>query len=215
MQDPFPLPPQAVVHAWRETADILGLSTLPLHVHEVLIAWAFYQILYASVAPILSRFFCPKIYPQLPARTRVAWNIRFVSTIQAVIVSSCALWVIFNDRERAEMDWIGRIWGYTGAMGFTQALAAGYFLWDFGVSAKHIKILGPGSLAHAISALLVTTIGFVSFFKADTQHAFCLFPWLSSNKLLIHLEAPLREFLWPQFRPLCPLDPLPQHALVF
>lgn len=54
-----------------------------------------------------------------------------------------------------------RIWGYTGAMGMTQAFAAGYFAWDVLVSSMHLDVLGPGSLAHAISALIVTCLGFV------------------------------------------------------
>jgi hypothetical protein len=43
-----------------------------------------------------------------------------------------------------------------------QGFAAGYFLWDLGVSVRHVDVLGLGSLAHAISALLVTGLGFVS-----------------------------------------------------
>ena len=61
------------------------------------------------------------------------------------------------------MDRAERVWGYTGAMGMTQALAAGYFAWDTVVSAVHLDVLGPGSLAHAISALIVTSLGFVSY----------------------------------------------------
>lgn len=60
------------------------------------------------------------------------------------------------------MDWAGRIWGYTGAMGLVQALAGGYFVWDLIASIVHFNELGPGSLAHAVSALLVTSLGFVS-----------------------------------------------------
>ena len=54
-----------------------------------------------------------------------------------------------------------RIWGYTGAMGMTQAFAAGYFIWDVKISAVNVGILGWGSLAHAVSALLITSLGFV------------------------------------------------------
>lgn len=55
-----------------------------------------------------------------------------------------------------------RIWGYTGALGMTQAFAAGYFIWDVKISATNVGILGWGSLAHAVSALLITSLGFVS-----------------------------------------------------
>lgn len=162
MHDPFPPPPPALVRAWRQTAEILNLSTLPLHAHEVLIAWGCYHVLYTSIAPVISRLLFPNVYPQLPQKTKINWDVRFVSTVQAVFVSTCALWVIFNDEERAGMDFKGRIWGYTGSMGMVQAFAAGYFLWDLGVSAKYVKIFGPGGLAHAISALIVTCMGFVS-----------------------------------------------------
>lgn len=61
------------------------------------------------------------------------------------------------------MEWEGRVWGYTGAGGMIQGFAAGYFLWDLGVCLLHIDIFGWGLLAHAIAALTVFMLGFVSF----------------------------------------------------
>lgn len=43
-----------------------------------------------------------------------------------------------------------------------QGFAAGYFLWDVLVSATHLDVMGVSSLVHAVSALAVTCIGFVS-----------------------------------------------------
>lgn len=43
-----------------------------------------------------------------------------------------------------------------------QGFAAGYFLWDFCVSAMHVDVFGWGMLAHAVSALIVFSLGFVS-----------------------------------------------------
>ncbi len=60
------------------------------------------------------------------------------------------------------MDAVGRVFGYTGAMGAVQGFAAGYFVWDLWVSIIHLDVLGVGSLAHAASALLITMFGFVS-----------------------------------------------------
>ncbi len=54
-----------------------------------------------------------------------------------------------------------RVWGYTGATGMVQGFSAGYFLWDVVMSAKHMDVLGPGSLMHAVSALAVSLLGFV------------------------------------------------------
>ena len=43
-----------------------------------------------------------------------------------------------------------------------QGLATGYFLWDLVISVANAKLFGPGMLAHAISALVVFSFGFVS-----------------------------------------------------
>lgn len=59
------------------------------------------------------------------------------------------------------MDWEQRIWGYTGAGALVQAFSMGYFLWDLGISAYYVKMMGIGDLVHAVSALLVVTLGFV------------------------------------------------------
>ena len=61
------------------------------------------------------------------------------------------------------MGWEERVWGYTGAGGLIQAFAAGYFVWDFGICAGNVDIFGWGMLAHAVSALVVFGLGFVSF----------------------------------------------------
>ncbi|KAH6664592.1 hypothetical protein B0J14DRAFT_681700 [Halenospora varia] len=61
------------------------------------------------------------------------------------------------------MDWAGRIWGYIGAGGAVQGFATRYFLWDLIASIVHVNVLGWGSLVYAISALLVTSLGFRLF----------------------------------------------------
>lgn len=69
------------------------------------------------------------------------------------------MWV---DEERSEMDTKERVFGYTGASGLIQAFAGGYFLWDLVITAQNLKIFGIGMLFHAISALCVFSLGFVS-----------------------------------------------------
>lgn len=66
------------------------------------------------------------------------------------------------------MDWIGRIWGYTGAMGMVPGSCCRIFPVDLIASVLHFKVLGPGSLAHVVSALLVTSMGFVSYSLLST-----------------------------------------------
>lgn len=57
-----------------------------------------------------------------------------------------------------------RVYGYSGACALVQALATGYFLWDLIVSTLHIKTFGVGMWFHAVSALWVFSLGFVSIF---------------------------------------------------
>ena len=74
------------------------------------------------------------------------------------------------------MTWDERIWGYDGAGGMIQGFAAGYFLWDLIVCVRWLDLFGWGMLAHAISALVVFSVGFVSgllpFFPPMFQSSF-------------------------------------------
>lgn len=162
MKDPFPAAPAFIINACEPVAAALGLKTLPFHIHEVVAAFCFYQWINVVVAPSLSTWLYPRIYPYLAKRTRINWNVHVVSLVQSSVISALAIWVIYADQDRKKMDWNDRVWGYTGAIGLVQALAAGYFVWDVMVSSMHLDVLGPGSLAHAISALTVSALGFVS-----------------------------------------------------
>jgi hypothetical protein len=164
MRDPFPFPaPQWLAEAVRPLADKMSLPTLPLHIHEVLLAIVFYQTINAVVAPALSRRFFPREYSSFSHRTRLNWDVHVVSMAQSLLVNTTALWIMYYDTDRNNMNWAGKIWGYDGALGFLQSLAGGYFMWDLFMCTYHINIFGPGMLAHAVSACTVFFFGFVSF----------------------------------------------------
>ena len=162
MIDSLPPPPGVLEAIVQPIADTVGLKTLPLHAHEILLALCLYHVLNIYLSPAFSRRFFPATYPNLSPKTKVNWDVHVTSMVQAVFICSVALWVVLKDEERKHMNARERIWGYTGAMGMIQAFAAGYFAWDIMVSSMHLDVLGPGSLAHAISALIVTCLGFVS-----------------------------------------------------
>lgn len=145
------------------------LTTLPLHVHQIVNAFLFYEAIFLLVSPALSQILINRVYAQLPRRTRVNWNVRVVSTIQATFVCFSALQVIFSDPARRSMSRDERLWAYSSSSGRVQAYAAGYFLWDVLVSVQHLDVLGPGSLVHALSALMVTITGFVSKEKRERR----------------------------------------------
>lgn len=158
MKDPWPECPKLLQAAIRPLSDRLGLYTLPQHIHEVLFFFVLYHTVNVYVAPRISTYLFPKIYPQLNKRTKINWDVHVVSLFQSSFISAYAFYAMYYDQERQVMD---RVWGYTGMEGTVQAFGAGYFLWDLMVSTKYVKIFGVGLLAHAISAIIVFSLGFV------------------------------------------------------
>ena|ERR1700761_9046154 len=169
MLDPLPPPPSWLVNWITPYSKALYLPSLPYHIHEVVGAFVVYQSTQSIISPILSNLLFPHIYPKLTRRTRINWDVHVVSLLQSVLINTAALWVMFTDKERKDMDSsaVERIYGYTGASGLIQGLATGYFVWDLVVSTRYLKIFGPGILAHAVTALAVFSLGFVSTFRVQ------------------------------------------------
>ncbi|KAL8647679.1 MAG: hypothetical protein Q9226_006340 [Calogaya cf. arnoldii] len=186
MHDPFPIsPPPLLVKATTPLAEFLSLSTLPIHIHELLFAALSYHFICAYVSPFLSRRLFPDIYPSLPLRSRVNWDVHVVSLVQSVVVCAAAIWVMIADKERKSMGWEERIWGYTGADGMIQAFAAGYFLWDLQICLRYLGIFGPGLLMHAVAALIVFSLGFRPFVN-----------YYAPTFILYELSSPFLNFHW-------------------
>ncbi|KAI1202442.1 TLC domain-containing protein [Nemania serpens] len=186
MKDPFPIPPiPALAHAVQPWADYLNLPTLPLHIHEVVIIAAFYEFVRSVVSPVLSSRLFPAQYGALSRSKKLNWDVHVVSLVQSTTINALALWVIYVDEERGQMDWRERLWGYTGGSGMIQALAAGYFLWDLFITAANVNIFGLGMLAHAVSALLVYSFGFRPFVN-----------YYSSVFILWELSSPFLNVHW-------------------
>lgn len=186
MKDLFLLPPlRSLTLSTTPLASTLSLATLPLHAHEILFSFTFYTLTSTTLSPVLSARLFPKTYRALSPKSKINWDIHVTSFVQSVLVCGVALWVIVNDTERAAMDWRGRIWGYTGSVGMVQGMAAGYFLWDLGISLVYFDICGVASLFHAISALLVTCLGFRPFAN-----------YYGLNFILYELSTPFLNIHW-------------------
>lgn len=160
MRDPLS-PPSFLAKATHPLANALSLRTLPSHSHEILLAFCVYELVNSVVSPLVSSRLWPRSYNQLSRKTRINWNVHFVSMVQSCFINSAALWVMFVDKERSAMDATQRVWGYTGASGMVQGFSAGYFLWDLMASIQDVDVHGWGALVHASSALAVTCLGFV------------------------------------------------------
>jgi hypothetical protein len=161
MIDPIPPPPGWLSKAVRPISDILGFQTLPYHVHEIIIAVVLYQTAQSIISPLLSTRIFPNIYPKLNARTKLNWDVHVVSMLQSCLINALGLLIILTDEERKEMNAFERIYGYTGGCGLIQGLATGYFIWDFVLCTRHYNTFGLGLWAHAASALVVFSFGFV------------------------------------------------------
>ncbi len=171
MKDPFFLQPIPwLSDLVRPLSRRLGLVTLPLHIHEVVFAALLYSVIFYPLSPILSRLIAPKHYSKLSRNKRLNWHAHVVSMVQSVFINGLALWIKWVDKERSTMDREGRIWGYSGAPALLQSMAVGYFVWDFFVTAMNLHVFGIGTLAHAISALTVFSLGFVRFYSNSTFH---------------------------------------------
>ncbi|PFH55466.1 hypothetical protein XA68_18265 [Ophiocordyceps unilateralis] len=186
MKDPFFIAPIPwLSESARPLCERLHLPSLPLHLHEVLAAALFYSFIFFPVSPILSSILAPRHYPKLPREKRLSWDAHVVSMIQSTLIIVLAVWVILLDDERRAMDWEERVWGYTGAAGMVQALAAGYFLWDLIVTSHNFDVFGFGTLAHALAALLVYSLGFRPF----VNYYGCVF-------ILWELSTPFLNIHW-------------------
>lgn len=119
MRDPIP-PPSMLVQLTKNASEKFGLMTLPYHVHEILLGFLGYHFILYVLSPAISQLVCPKTYRSFNKRTRLNWDIHWVSMVQSLFINSAALFVIFKDEQRHEMDWIGRLWGYTPASGMVR-----------------------------------------------------------------------------------------------
>ena len=142
------------------TPDALHLTTLPNHIHEVLLSFVFFTLVENWVSPVLSAKFIPQHYSKFPPRTKVNWNIHLTSFVQSIILCSTTIYVIRNDTHRIGDTWEDRLYGYSRAAGSVQALATGYFLWDVMICTVNFRILGPLDLLHGIVAGGVAVLGF-------------------------------------------------------
>ncbi|KAF2721679.1 DUF887-domain-containing protein [Polychaeton citri CBS 116435] len=168
MKDPFPIgPPAFLVEASKPLCDAVGLTALPLHIHEVIFAAGLYTVLQTVVSPALSKAICPGIYNKFDKRTVINWNVHVVSFFQSCIICGLALYALIADPEvqdwRRPESWEKRLWAYDGMIGFVQAMAYGYFIWDIYLCIRYIHIFGVGMLAHAMSAVSVFSFGFRPF----------------------------------------------------
>lgn len=207
MKDPFFLQPIPALSEWvRPFAEKYSLTVLPLHIHEVIASALLYTFIHLVVSPWASKRYFSKYYPTDRGK-RVSWDSHVVSLFQSTLINAMALYCMWADEERKSMDWQARIWGYTGASGMVQSFAAGYFVWDFITTLSFFDVFGIGLLAHATSALLVYSFGYVSLrlpfvllinptLRADSLLQRPFLNYYASVFILYELSTPFLNIHW-------------------
>ncbi|RJE24575.1 hypothetical protein PHISCL_03106 [Aspergillus sclerotialis] len=185
MLDPFPPPPdwlRSLIEPWALYFNLPGISD---HIHEILLAFAFYQLIHSYLSPCLSSWLLPRFYNNFNRRTKLNWDVHVVSLVQSTLINAVALWVMFTDQERKSMTSSERVYGYTGGCGLILALATGYFVYDLIVSTIYMKIFGVGMFFHGVSALWVFSLGFRPFVN-----------FYSPTFILYELSSPFLNIHW-------------------
>ena len=163
MHDPFPLRPVPwLSRAVQPFADYVSFTTLHLHIHEIVLSFLLYSVVEIYLSPVVSTWLFPVRYSQFSAMKRKNWDAHVVSLVQSIIIVGLAIWVMYADEERKNMTWQQRVWGYTGAAGLVQSFATGYFVWDLFICLRYPNLFGVGMIVHAICALTVFSLSFVS-----------------------------------------------------
>lgn len=188
--DPFSVygwqPPFASNASVLSLSNSLGCPTLPAHLHEVLFAFALYELIY-RLSSVISPHLC-KSYRALSKRTQINFDIHVVSQVQALLILALSF-PLFGDVVLAQS-----MHAYTPYAGFVCSMALGYFIWDSYVCLRYIKLFGPGFLVHGLSAAVVFGQSFrpyamkhapiFLFFEAST-------PFLNVHWFVTHLPAGL------------------------
>ncbi|OJJ08539.1 hypothetical protein ASPVEDRAFT_402505 [Aspergillus versicolor CBS 583.65] len=153
-----PLPPPT----WRQDtlrtplALYLELPPVSSHVHESVLTLVTYQLTHSYISAFLLRRLFPHHYPGFCPETKLNWHTHVVSSVHSILISTVAVWIIFNDKEwrtisREPADIVERIHVYTGALGLLTALAQGYFIYHLVMATVHFKVFGVQTLFHAVS----------------------------------------------------------------
>src|ERR1700760_4861372 len=99
----------------QPVADAVGLQALPLHIHEIALAYTIYHVIFTYIAPRLSNWWFPQHYNKFSRVTILEWNLQCVSMVQSILISVLGLWVIRCDVDRYRTSPEARVWGYSGS----------------------------------------------------------------------------------------------------
>lgn len=135
----------------------------------------------------ITRALSPRLpnYKLMSSNDRFRFNFTVPALIHAVLASALALRVILTPDDTLVVD---KIYGLSPRAQFSNALSAGYFMFDFGIAISVEKV-NPGFVVHSVACFLSYFLGQRPFLNY-TGCWFLLFelstPFLLMRNLLLH-----------------------------
>ncbi|KAK9366345.1 TLC domain-containing protein [Lipomyces kononenkoae] len=156
MIDPLAIEyPEGVAASLDAIFGYVHLPALSKHIHEVALAFTFYQGLFL-LGPFFGSFVSS--YKTLNERTRLNFDIHIVSQVQCLLILALAFPAFFDEDLQDD-----HIFAYSPYAGLVYAFAVGYFAWDSYISIRYIKWFGPGFAFHGVASLSVFLLSFRPF----------------------------------------------------
>lgn len=137
-------------------AQKLGIGKISDFADVILLSFVFFTTVHNSLSPAVSGVLFPVSYGKAGKRARNNWDIRVASLVHAILIIFLAgrcLNLPSLDQNRA--------FGWHEDVGFSIAIATGYFIWDTLESIIHFS--DTGFVFHGISCLLIYGLSFTPF----------------------------------------------------
>ncbi|KAG6889816.1 hypothetical protein C0995_014293 [Termitomyces sp. Mi166 len=134
----------------------LGLTKLPPFLPTFFYSFVGFSVVHLLVAPWVSRKWFPEAYGSKNKRAQNTWSIHIVSQAHALLIVTLTLWAL-----SAEPASHSRAFGWDERVGYTHAVACGYFLWD-SLDAI-VNFTDVGFVVHGVACLFIYVMSFRPF----------------------------------------------------
>ncbi|TEB26657.1 DUF887-domain-containing protein [Coprinellus micaceus] len=143
----------------RFLVDGLGLTKIPRFLPTLYLSFLGFTFVHLVLSPWLSPKVAPKSYAALKGKkARNNWSIHVVSQVHTLIIVPMSIWCIVNQNEDIAND---RAFGWDDRVGYTYAIACGYFIWD--TLDAIVNFIDIGFVIHGVACTLIYTMSFRPF----------------------------------------------------
>lgn len=164
----------------RFLAETLGLSKLPQFLPTLFLSFFGFTLVHLVLAPRLSARIAPHSWSALKGRrARNNWSIHVVSQVHTLIIVPMSIWCMVGESEEMENN---KAFGWSDRVGYTFAVACGYFIWD--TLDAIINFVDVGFVIHGVACTLIYTMSYRPF--VGYYGARCLLWEISTFFLNIH-----------------------------